>query len=50
MAEKKKKDTENQDVVKNDKQVKELQDQLADALKKADEAEAKAEEAAATAA
>ena len=50
MAEKKKKDTENQDVVKNDKQVKELQDQLADALKKADEAEAKAEEAAAKAA
>ena len=50
MADKKKKDTENQEVVKDDKQLQEIQDQLADALKKADEAEARAEEAAAKAA
>ncbi len=44
MADKKKKDTEKQEVAKDDKQLRELQDQLADALKKADELEKKAEE------
>ena len=44
MADKKKKNTENQEVEKESKQMKELQDQLADALKKADEAAAKAAE------
>ena len=44
MADKKKKNTENQEVEKESKQMKELQDQLADALKKADEATAKAAE------
>ena len=46
MADKKKKNTENQEVAKEDKQLQELQDQLADAMKTADEAEKKAEEAA----
>ena len=44
MADKKKKDTEKQEVAKDEKQLRELQDQLADALKKADELEKKAEE------
>jgi molecular chaperone GrpE len=44
MADKKKKNTENQEVEKENKQLQELQDQLADALKKADEADAKAAE------
>ena len=44
MADKKKKNTENQEVKKDDKQLQALQDQLADALKKADEAAAKAAE------
>ena len=42
MADKKKKNTENQEIAKDNKQLQDLQDQLADALKKADEAEAKA--------
>ena len=44
MADKKKKNTENQEVEKESKQLQELQDQLADALKKADEAAEKAAE------
>ena len=46
MADKKKKDTEKQEVVKDEKQLEALQNQLADALKKVDETEKKAEETA----